>query len=66
MFTWIVGLISIIALVLVAYSDSLTGKGKSSNYFKNVQRPSGKKDRSASIAEPTEYNEFWTKLNSQK
>ncbi len=64
MFIWLVGLISIVALVLVAYSDSFTGKRKSSHYFKDVQKPVGKKDRAAIIPEPTEYDEFWTKLNA--
>lgn len=64
MFTWLVGIISIVALVLVAYSDSFTGKRKSSHYFKDVQKPKGKKEQVAIIPDSTEYDEFWTKLNA--
>ena len=66
MFIWLVGIISIVALVLVAYSDSFTGKGKSSHYFKDVQKPIGKKERVAIIPEATEHDEFWMKLNALK
>ncbi len=66
MFIWLVGLISIVALALVAYSDSFTGKSKSSSYFKDVQKPSGKKDRVAIIPEPIEHDKFWLKLNALK
>ncbi|MHB8124795.1 MAG: hypothetical protein ACYDEJ_03975 [Desulfitobacteriaceae bacterium] len=66
MLTLLIGLISIVALVLVAYSDSFTGKGKSSHYFKDVQKPVGKKDRVAITPESMEYDEFWKKLNVLK
>ncbi|MFZ3102033.1 MAG: hypothetical protein WA131_03585 [Desulfitobacteriaceae bacterium] len=64
MFIWLVGIISIGALVLVAYSDSFTGKGKSSHYFKDVQKPTEKKERVAIIPEGTEHDKFLKKLNA--
>lgn len=62
-FQWLMVLIAIATLIVAFYSDVLTGKKKHSNYFKTVQKPTGKAERDAIIPEG-HYNSFYAKLNN--
>ena len=58
----IISAIAIIALLFVAYSDYWAGKH--SRYFLDVQKPIGKAEREANVANDTRYDKFFQKLNS--
>lgn len=62
-FQWLMVLIAVATLIVTFYSDVLTGKKKHSNYFKTVQKPTGKAEREAVIPNG-QYDSFYTKLNS--
>lgn len=64
-FQWIVGLITIIALVIVFFSDAFTGKKKSSSYFIKAQKPANKPERTPDFKENKSYDSFFEKLNAQ-
>lgn len=63
-FQWLVGIIAIVTLILVGFSDSLAGKSKHSTYFERVQKPAGKQPRTPNIPDPSKHDAFYTKLNA--
>lgn len=65
LFQWLVGIAAIVALVLVGFSDFLSGKSKHSTYFQRVQKPTGKEQRNASIPDSSKHDSFFTKLNTR-
>jgi len=64
LFQWLLVLIVIATLLVTMYSDSLAGKNKHSNYFKTVQKPTGKTEREAAIPKLNQHDRFFAKLNS--
>lgn len=63
--SWIVGLIAIVTFIVTGFADSLSGKSKSSTYYKRVQTPAGKEFREANIPDPSEYDPFFSSLNAR-
>lgn len=65
LFQWLVGIAAIVALVLVGFSDYLSGKSKHSTYFQKVQKPTGKAQRNANIPDSAKHDSFYSKLNTR-
>lgn len=65
LFQWLVGIIAIVALVFILVADRWTGKSKHSNYYKRVQTPTGKEERSAKIPDSSKHDAFYSKLNTR-
>ncbi|GAB6174821.1 hypothetical protein JCM15765_42990 [Paradesulfitobacterium aromaticivorans] len=63
-FTWLMGLIAILALVAAASGDYWCGKNKHSVYYQTVQKPLGKQDKAVEIPMFSEHDAFYSKLNS--
>lgn len=63
-FEGLVALLAITVFLLIVFSDSWTGKGKSSTYFQKVQQPQGKGWRLADIPDDKEHDPFFSKLNT--
>lgn len=64
-FQWLVGIIAIVTLVFVLVADRWAGKSKHSNYYKRVQTPTGKAERSANIPDSSKHDSFYSKLNAR-
>ena len=63
-FQWLLVFVVFGILIVTMYSDSLAAKKKHSSYFKTVQKPTGKKDREATIPNLSQHDPFFTKLNT--
>ncbi|HWQ43858.1 MAG TPA: hypothetical protein VN456_17775 [Desulfosporosinus sp.] len=56
-------LIAIATLVVTLWSDAGSAKKKHSRYFQTVQKPTGKKEREATIP-GSQFDGFFAKLNN--
>lgn len=63
-FQWLLVFVVFGILIVTMYSDSLAAKKKHSSYFKTVQKPTGKKERAATIPNLSKHDQFFTKLNT--
>ncbi len=60
---WILGILAIVALAIVVLGDRFTSKSKSSSYYQNAMKPSGKEARLAEFPDSSTNDNFFTKLN---
>jgi len=63
-FSWIVGVVVILCILAILYSDQLGAKRKHSTYFQKVQQCQNKPLREPHIPEAHRYDKFFSRINN--